>query len=559
MLPSESGSDPSSSDRRPSPDTERAQLAAALDALELLVLDDIDAAEVQGQALQERTLTLGLTDLTQRARLVLADAFGRRGETALAAAIERDVLAWATEQGDDHVIARAQRLQATFYTRIGDAGAALECAVIAVERLKPDVPRRLVADHLMCLALAYCGVQAYDAGRERLIEVIAAAVDLHDHELHVRALNNLAFLEYLAGFPEQSLRLAEQLATLADTTGIQLNVAALETVARAQMSMGAYAEAVATLSLALESTDRITESDDTAAVHLTSAECHRIMGNFDLAEKSLRLALEQCDERELEGLRPQVIEEQSALAAARGDYQQAYELYREFHRLEGQQLSEERESRARILAAVLETDQAVSSSERYREMSLRDPLTGLYNRRYVDESLPRLLLQASAFSSALSIAIADLDHFKRINDLYSHGVGDSVLRQFAVLLETACPPAGFVARLGGEEFLLVLPGYPISQAETACETFLSAVRQHGWKPLVGDLPVTVSIGVVSAPAEAVAMSALLSEADRMLYEAKRGGRDRVVAGTSGTPQIYGQRPSAMDRQGRVPLGDQGAK
>jgi len=533
MLPSESGSDVPSSDQQTRPEAERAQLMTALDALEMLVLDDIDAAEVQGQALQERAGTLGLTDLAQRARLVLADVLGRRGETALAAAIERDVLAWATDQGNDYVLARAQRLQATFYARIGDPAAALECAVIAVDRLKPDVPRRLIADHLMCLALAYCGVQAYDAGRERFIDVIATAVDLRDHELHIRALNNLAFLEYLAGFPEQSLRLSEQLATLAERTGIQLNVAALETVARAQMSMGAYVEAVATLTLALGSTDRITESDDIAAVHLTSAECHRIQGHFDLAEASLRLALEQCDERELEGVRPQVIEEQSALAAARGDYQQAYQLYREFHRLEGLQLSAERESRARILAAVLETDQAVSSSKHYREMSLRDPLTGLYNRRYVDESLPRLLLQASAFSSALSIAIADLDHFKRINDLYSHGVGDSVLRQFAALLETACPPAGFVARLGGEEFLLVLPGHTASQAQVACETFLSVVRQYAWKPLVGDLPVTASIGVVSAPAEAVAMSALLSEADRMLYQAKRGGRDRVVAGVTG--------------------------
>ena len=537
MLPSESGSDSSSSGGQSDPDVERDRLTSALDALEMLVLEDIDAAEVQGQELEERAHALGLKDLSQRARLVLADVLGRRGETALAAAIERDVLAWAVERGNDYVLARAQRLQATFYTRIGDHGAALECAVIAVDRLKPDVPRRLVADHLMCLALAYCGVQSFEAGRERFIDVIAAAVDLRDHELQVRALNNLAFLEYLAGFPEQSLRISEQLATLADRTGILLNVSALETMARAQMSMGAYTEAVQTLAPALSSADRVTESDDIAAVHLTLAECHRMLGHFTLAAESLQLAIEQCDERELEGMRPQVIEEQSALAAAKGDYLQAYELHREFHRLEAQQLSAARESRARILAAVLETDQAVSSSKRYREMSLRDHLTGLYNRRYVEESLPRLLLQAIAFSSSLSIAIADLDHFKRVNDLHSHEIGDSVLKQFALLLEAACPPTGFVARLGGEEFLLVLPGHNIAEAQGACEAFVSSVRRYSWRPLVGNLPVTVSVGVVTAPAGSVAMSALLSEADRMLYEAKRGGRDRVVAGALGTPPV----------------------
>jgi diguanylate cyclase (GGDEF)-like protein len=508
---------------------ERERLTLALDNLEMLVQDDIDAADVQAQALEERATALGLKDLSQRARLVRADVLGRRGETAQAAVIEREVLDWAVAHANDYVLARAQRLQATFYTRIGDPAAALECAVIAVDLLKPDVPLRLVADHLMCLALAYCGVQSFDAGRERFKAVVAAAVDLRDHELQVRALNNLAFLEYLAGFPEQSLRIARQLTTLAESTGVQLNVSALETVARAQMSMGDYDEAEQTLTHALSSADRITESDDLAVVHLTLAECRRTRGNFTLAAESLRLALQQCDERGLEGVRPQAIEEQSALAAAMGDYQAAYELYREFHRLEVQQLSAARESRARILAAVLETDQAVSSSKRYREMSLRDPLTGLYNRRYVEESLPRLLLQITDFSSALSIAIADLDHFKRVNDLYSHEVGDSVLKRLAALLEAACPGTGFVARLGGEEFLLVLPGQNAAEAQATCEAFASTVRGYAWKSLVDDLPITVSVGVVTADPQNAAMSALLSEADRMLYEAKREGRDRVVA------------------------------
>jgi diguanylate cyclase (GGDEF)-like protein len=518
--------------------SERERLTSALDALEMRVLEDIDAAEVQGLALEEEGNALGLADLSQRARLVQADALGRRGETARAAVIEREALAWAMSEGDDYVIARAQRLQATFFTRIGDHAAALECAVVAVDRLKPDVPRRVLADHLMCLALAYCGVQTFDPARERFIEVAAVAEELGNHELQVRALNNLAYLEYLAGFPEQSLQIAQQLAALAESTGVQLNVSALETTARAQMSMGAYAEALQTLSLALSSTDRITESDDLAAVHLSAAECHRLQGNFDLADDSLQLALAQCDERDLDGMRAPVIEEQSSLAAARGDYQAAYELYREFHRLEAEQLSADRESRARILAAVLETNQAVTSSKRYREMSLRDPLTGLYNRRYVEETLPGLLQRAAV--SSLSIAIADLDHFKQVNDLYSHEIGDSVLKQLATLLEISCAPDGFAARLGGEEFLLVLPGQDTRQAVATCEAFVSAVRQHWWRPLVGDLPVTASVGVVTAAAQAVTVSDLLAEADRLLYEAKRGGRDRVVAGTPTSTWAAGQ-------------------
>jgi diguanylate cyclase (GGDEF)-like protein len=128
----------------------------------------------------------------------------------------------------------------------------------------------------------------------------------------------------------------------------------------------------------------------------------------------------------------------------------------------------------------------------------------------------------------LSIAIADLDHFKRINDLRSHEAGDAVLQQVARLLDAACEPDGFAARLGGEEFLLVLPGHDEAQARSACEAFAEAVREHGWQSIVGDLRVTVSLGVTTAVAATVTVSALLSEADQRLYTAKRTGRDRVV-------------------------------
>src|SRR4051794_36104535 len=100
MLPSEAGFESALSDSQA--DAERDRLTSALDALEMLVMEDVDSAEVRAHALEESARSLGLTDLTQRARLVLADVLGRRGETALAAAIERDVLAWAMEQGNDY-------------------------------------------------------------------------------------------------------------------------------------------------------------------------------------------------------------------------------------------------------------------------------------------------------------------------------------------------------------------------------------------------------------------------------------------------------------------------
>jgi diguanylate cyclase (GGDEF)-like protein len=136
---------------------------------------------------------------------------------------------------------------------------------------------------------------------------------------------------------------------------------------------------------------------------------------------------------------------------------------------------------------------------------------------------------------SLTVAIVDLDHFKRINDQLSHDVGDQVLVQVAKLLETelaAVSPDGFVARMGGEEFLMVLPRTEVPVAARRLDDIRRAVRSHGWDEVTHGLPVTVSIGVAGrADALSPTQPGILSTADRHLYAAKHGGRDRVVADT----------------------------
>jgi diguanylate cyclase (GGDEF)-like protein len=130
----------------------------------------------------------------------------------------------------------------------------------------------------------------------------------------------------------------------------------------------------------------------------------------------------------------------------------------------------------------------------------------------------------------LAVAIVDLDHFKRINDLFSHHTGDRVLVRVAELLEaelTAAAPAGFVARLGGEEFLVVLPGIGTAAAAEHLDRIRKTLRDHDWRATANGLSVTVSIGVAEATARTT-QAELLAAADRHLYAAKRGGRDQVV-------------------------------
>jgi diguanylate cyclase (GGDEF)-like protein len=193
---------------------------------------------------------------------------------------------------------------------------------------------------------------------------------------------------------------------------------------------------------------------------------------------------------------------------------------------------------------MFETTEARQEAERFREQARRDPLTGLRNRRFLDEELPELI----AAGGPLTVAIVDLDHFKRVNDQLSHDVGDQVLVQVAKLLETelaAVSPDGFVARMGGEEFLLVLPGTEVADATAHLDGVRRAIRCFDWAELTRGVPVTVSIGMAGlqdlpTPTQA----SLLSTADRHLYVAKHAGRDRVVATSPRGAHLRSYRDSA---------------
>jgi len=161
------------------------------------------------------------------------------------------------------------------------------------------------------------------------------------------------------------------------------------------------------------------------------------------------------------------------------------------------------------------------------QQAMRDTLTGLYNRRYADEFLARQLSDRGTASRTV-IAMADIDFFKRINDGYSHAIGDAVLRRVAELLKARCRKSDMIARYGGEEFLLCFPDTDVKGAMRLCETLRSAVENASWANVGLADGVTLSFGIAAGSATATSDS-LLREADRRLYEAKRRGRNRVVA------------------------------
>lgn len=167
-----------------------------------------------------------------------------------------------------------------------------------------------------------------------------------------------------------------------------------------------------------------------------------------------------------------------------------------------------------------------------REMAMADPLTGLANRRQLDGMMEALLADAERLGQPISCLMVDIDHFKRFNDAFGHEAGDTVLREVGAVLRHATREEGHAFRYGGEEFLLVMPGFDAERAAARAEDIRQRiaaldVTHHG-----GDLgPVTASLGVATAPLQCT-MDRLIQSADAAVYRAKALGRDRVISATA---------------------------
>ncbi|CAM3825613.1 GGDEF domain-containing protein [Roseateles saccharophilus] len=174
-----------------------------------------------------------------------------------------------------------------------------------------------------------------------------------------------------------------------------------------------------------------------------------------------------------------------------------------------------------------------SEVHRARHESLVDALTGLANRRAFDQQLATCLLAPNAASGAAGqpcLIMADIDHFKRVNDSYGHAFGDKVLKAVAQVLSSVAADAGTVARIGGEEFAILLPATPMARAEQLAERIRFTVASSCIRRSTGEEidSVTVSLGVVAAQPQQLP-NELLARADTALYVSKQGGRNRVTA------------------------------
>jgi diguanylate cyclase (GGDEF)-like protein/PAS domain S-box-containing protein len=165
-----------------------------------------------------------------------------------------------------------------------------------------------------------------------------------------------------------------------------------------------------------------------------------------------------------------------------------------------------------------------------REQANRDPLTGLFNRRYLDDTLPRELMHAQRHNSQTCLAMLDIDHFKQFNDTFGHEAGDLILRELGCILRENIRKSDIACRFGGEEFVLVLFDSPLETSRQHLERICKHVKdlqiRYG-EQLLGTM--TLSAGLIEVSDNGLTADDLLRSADEALYAAKGAGRDRIVA------------------------------
>lgn len=509
------------------------EIAHALDVLDDLRGNDLVAMHDRAVELEQAARALGNVELVWRARLVRADVAERQGRLAEATRIMWQVHDYATDHGRRRLLARSHLGLSWAFRDIGDHASYLEHSVKALDALDDDAPTSMRAHYVMRLADALDESGSTTEARARYAQAEQLAIEAGDVVRRLRCLNNRAYGEYAAGDFEQAQETIDRLLDVYERHGMTLQSHVLDTLARVQIGRGDFAGAVESARRALVENGDLGTREVTADAEflLTLATALRLRGDQDGAQEALDRCRALSDAHGLRYRTAQVEEEQAEIHAARGDHERAFHAYKRFHALEKALVSEEREAQARLQQAMFETSEARQAAARFRHESLRDPLTQLLNRRHVDQTLPGLLTDARAQGEHVAAALIDLDHFKQVNDTFSHAVGDEVLVRVARLLDDVAdsiplPGSAFAARLGGEEFLLVVRSPTGDGVAASLEGLRRAVADHDWSALTGDVPVTVSIGLASSRDDDTQRT-LLARADALLYAAKHAGRDHL--------------------------------
>lgn len=457
---------------------------------------------VEANAAFDRVLAASLGAISTNDRVVLLT--------------DRAVLAWRLGR-----ISLALELAAEGWTELGErpAGGHAANALSKVGYLLEGIGNRNSALDLQRLAVEVAR-QAHDD------ETLAACLQRLGGILNFRAIDGPA--EWAeAVFAEARDALGEGL-TLA--TDERLYLALLGAYGR---SLAGTGQLDAAADCARRTRDRGTEREDGWEVAVGSwvlGTVRRARGDLAEARELMRVAVAESARNNDTSLLLRFSQDLAQVCAELGDHEGEAAALRNSLAAARNANDTLREGLGQALEQRRVAVQAQRLASAAQEAAARDPLTGLANRLGLERSAPDRLRRASASARVPWLALIDIDWFKDVNDDAGHAVGDAVLREIAMLLRRETRTNDLVARWAGDEFVVLLTELSVEDGAVAAgpavaERIRDAVARHDWAPiLAGGKRPTVSVGVAAGPAT---MEALFSDADVVLYQAKRGGRDRV--------------------------------
>lgn len=525
--------------------------------------DYASACELLDQALAAHPLPAARVQILA----LLAHYLPRRGESHQALRRASEATALSAQLGDAALSAQGLCALGYVYAQFLMGREALETTLAALRAARQARHRGLEAWALNRLGVAYSSLGHAEQACHYTAQALEIAQSRRERELHFSCLNNLAYywLQLQAeaqrdGQPERARRAlekaharAEEALQLGRAEGGSFYIAiALSNLVEARLADGSAA-GVQPLIDEFETLS----SEHGYAELLCQAQVQRALiqaghGETDAAVRALNILLERASTgpklrrqlcrslyevhkarqehalalyhlEQLNELERQVARDTMALQTEamliRQQFQQAQT--RAEHALQDARLARER-------AQQLEQEQARlrEQAAEWGRIAHEDALTGLHNRRHAEFALPLLLERARKEGGAIALALLDIDHFKHVNDSLGHGMGDQVLQQVAQLLRRQLRGADLLARVGGEEFMLVFVAVTPPQAQDICERLRLAIAGHDWARLATGLRVTVSLGLCAGEPPP-RPQALVEGADQALYAAKRAGRNRV--------------------------------
>jgi diguanylate cyclase (GGDEF)-like protein len=303
---------------------------------------------------------------------------------------------------------------------------------------------------------------------------------------------------------------------------------------------GCFAEALERFLAQIPAARALSDRYNESLLLANAGEACRRLGQHDRARTLCEEALTVAQATSSKVREQQARLQLSLACEATGDVKSALEHYKAHHALERETHAAEarRRAEAQSLRGQIERmEEEAAQLARVRldlerenrvleRQAREDPLTGLANRRAFDDAFPARLADARAAGRPLAVALFDIDRFKTVNDRFTHAIGDAVLREVAALLGAHCRASDVAARIGGEEFVLLLREADRASALAVAGRVRTEVAARDWSAVAEGLTVTISAGVAADPGTGSAAD-LLRAADDALYRAKRAGRDRV--------------------------------